>query len=192
MNESISISDAQSSTKSLALSREEMEEKVSSLPEETIVNCASEMFRPYILLKDIDDKPYWRPYGGEKLEDLRRYHKWELDAQRHLKEKARSQEEVDYFRNAMLAVALVADLLDMNGDDGKELMEMIDSAAYAISLRWYCKDKGIDRKTFDPMTNPDEELPVYYQMAVFYATSFANTMRCVRENVEVASGSTKS
>ena len=147
-----------------------------------------ELFRPYILLKDIDGKPYWRPYGGEPIEEVRVFHKWELEAQKQFKEKSRSQDELDYVRNACLAIRLITDLLGIH-EDGDELKvsDLLESVGYQICVRWYCKDKGIDYKTFNVVETEDEELKVYYQLAMFYIQSFVNTFESVRNNVRASS-----
>ena len=181
MNESTSISVEQSSTNSLTLSKKELIEKASSLPEETIVYASDEMNRPYIILKDIDGNKYPRAYGGESMEDIRKFHKWELEAMQNLKDKARSADEVTHFRNVLMSVGNIADLLDFTPD---EISGFIESVVYKVSIRWYCKDKNINYKEFVPKNQADNELIVYYQMAMFYAMSFCNTFMSVKENME--------
>ena len=161
-----------------------MEEKVSSLPEETIALSSDEGNRPYILLKDIDDKPYWRPYGGEPIEEVRRYHKWEVEAQRHLKEKARTINEVDTVRNAVASVFTIGNLLDMTAEETTTFLEAV---CYKISLRWYCADNGIDYAKLTVPTDKDwEDGKIYYQMAMFYVQSYCRTFTLAKATNDVA------
>ena len=161
-----------------------MESRIEEFDVDTIILASNEMFRPYILLLDIDGKKYWRPYGGESLDDIHKFHQWELEAQRHFKEKSRSQEEIDYFRNAMLAIGLLSDLLAVGKENNEGFaMELMESVVFAISLRWFCKDKGLDYKKYIPNEEVNEELNVYYQLAMFYATSFINTIKSVKDSI---------
>ena len=182
MSESTTISAEQSSTKSLLLSKKDLQERISEFPEETIANVSDEMFRPVILLKDIDGNPYWRPYGGESLEDVRMFHKWELEAQKQFKEKSRSQEELDYLRNAIMSVSMICDLLDITEEGDLTVSELLSSVGWKISIRWYCKDNGHDYKTYD-IDQVTEDIKVYYQLAMFYIQSFINTIKSIKDNV---------
>lgn len=143
--------------------------------------ASDEMNRPYIILKDIDGNKYPRAYGGESMEDIRKFHKWELEAVQRLKDKARSEDEVTHFRNVIMSVSNIADLLDFTPD---EIREFIESVVYKVSIRWYCKDKNINYKEFVPKDQADDELKVYYQMAMVYAMSFCSTFTSVKENME--------
>ena len=161
-----------------------MESRIDEFDVDTIIMASDEMFRPYILLLDIDNNKYWRPYGGEKIEDVHKFHEWEIEAQRHFKEKARSQEEIDYFRNAMLAIGLLSDLLNLNQENDESFAkQLIESAVFAIAMRWYCKDKGLDYRKFIPSQETETDMNIYYQLAMFYATSFVNTMQLVKDNI---------
>ena len=142
---------------------------------------SDEMNRPYIILKDIDGNLYPRAYGGESMEDIRKFHKWELEAMQKLKDKARSEDEVTHLRNVVMSVGNIADLMEFTTD---EVRGFLESVVYKISIRWYCTDKGIDYKKFEPKEQADDELKVYYQMAMFYAMSFCNTYISVKENTE--------
>jgi hypothetical protein len=161
-----------------------MESRINEFDVDTIIMASDEMFRPYILLLDIDGNKYWRPYGGESIEDIHRFHKWEIEAQRHFKDKARSQDEIDYFRNAMLSIGLLTDLLSLNQDKEESIAsQLVESAVFAIAMRWYCKDKGLDHRKFVPSSETEEDMNVYYQLAMFYANSFANTIQLVKDNI---------
>lgn len=142
------------------------------------------MFRPVILLKDIDGNPYWHPYGGETMEEIRVFHKWELEAQKQLKEKSRSQDELNYLRNAIMAVSMICDILSITDDNEDDLTisELLSSVGWKISIRWYCKDNGLDYKTYDTEQFSDD-IKVYYQLAMFYIQSFINTVKTVKDNV---------
>ena len=182
MSESTTISAEQSSTKSLLLSKKDLQERILEFPEETIANVSDEMFRPVILLKDIDGKPYWRPYGGETIEEIRLFHKWELEAQKQFKEKSRSQEELDYLRNAIMSVSMICELLDITEEGDLTVSELLSSVGWKIAIRWYCKDRGLDFKKHDVYQSTDE-IKVYYQLAMFYIQSFINTIKTIKDNV---------
>jgi len=151
-------------------------------PEETIIYVTDEMFRPYILLKDIEGNLYWRPYGGETIENIRKFHKWELEAQKKFKDEKRSHEELDFLRNLLMSVTMVVDFFDL-GDQTRQ--DMLGGVLDKISFKWYCADKKLDEKTFVPGDH-EEDLKIYFELVMFYVTSFFNMIHGVVDSVEVA------
>jgi len=140
------------------------------------------MFRPYILLKDVEGNPYWRPYGGEPITTVRLFHKWELEAQKKFKDEHRSVDEIDYLKNLLMSVSMVIDFFDL-GDNVRQ--DMLGGVLDKISFKWFCKDKGLDENTFVPQDH-EEELKVYFNLVMFYVTSFFSTIQSVSDNVKAA------
>lgn len=175
MSEQTTTSGGQSSEKSLTFKAAELHGLVDKYPIETIVHVSDENGKPYILLKDIDDKPYWRPYGYEKIEDVRRFHEWELNAQRKFREESRSPEELDELRNLIMSICLVTDFFELVD----EKQEFIAGLLTKISAIWYCRDKKLDYNTFDPEkidASQEKDMMAYFQLAMFYVNSFLTTM----------------
>lgn len=154
---------------------EELPDKAQELPIETIVRVKDRSYRPYILLNDIDDKPYFRPYGGESMEDLRKFHKWELEAQKKFRDEKRTDDEVDYLRNVLMSVWTFTNFFDM----GEEFMqETVGNVITKIAIIWYCKDKNMKVSEFDPEKHA-EDSGSYLSLASFYVSSFFSTMMSV-------------
>lgn len=141
------------------------------------------MYRPYILLKDIDNEPYWRPYGGEKIEDLRKYHAWELEAQKKFKDEHRSQEEIDYLRNLLMSITMIASFFEF---DETFKQDMLGELLARMSIQWYCKDNKVDIHGFRPEGYEDKLNP-YYNLVAFYVSSFFTTVQNVQVNAASAS-----
>lgn len=138
------------------------------------------MYRPYILLKDVDGNPYWRQYGGEPIEDVRKFHEWELEAQRKFKEETRSQEEMDELRNIILSLSIVVGFFDL-GDMTNELDEQLVTR---VALKWYCKDNQLEYTPATAYKHADDDgVAPYFHLAMFYINSFIETMRSVKANV---------
>lgn len=150
-------------------------DKAKELPIESIIYVSDEQFRPYILLKDIDDQPYWRPYGGESIENIRKFHEWELEAHKKFKDERRTAEEIDYLRNALMSISFVVNFFNLDTDIQQDFLGgVLDKTAFI----WFCKDKKLDLKTFKPEEHADELQP-YLSLAAFYITSFFDTIEQV-------------
>lgn len=149
---------------------------------------ADEMFRPYILLKDIDGNPYWRPYGGESIEDIRKFHKWELDAQKEFKDNARSPEDLDELRNIVFATNMFLSFFGFSDDDPDFAQQMFGELVHRIAKKWYSKDKGLVYKEVlkDPSKIQSEELAVYFQLAFNYISNLYMTLKTVTDNIDAA------
>lgn len=186
MIDSNSTQDVHCSTTSITYNRKDLPDAASRHPEETVVYVADEMFRPYILLKDIDGKPYWRPYDGQPIENVRKYHKWELEAQRQFKDTCRSQEELDALRNVIMSVQIMYDFLEMDVNDNEGIEQFLALITTKTALLWYCKDTGVKYEGYDKTTPPDEAIQPYLQLAWFYIKSYMDTMNSIKENVCVA------
>ena len=136
-----------------------------------------ENHRPYILLKDADDVLCWRPYGGEPIEQIRKFHKWEVEAQKKFSSEQRSHEEIDYLRNLLMSMTLVSDFFEF---DENMKQDMIGEILAKLSIQWYCKDKNENLTTFNPQEHLDELQP-YYNLVMFYVTSFFTTIQEVAQ-----------
>lgn len=166
------MSEGQSSVNQLECLSDELPSLLDKHPLETIVRVKNENFRPYILLDDVDGNKYWRPYGGESIDDIRKFHKWELDAQKKFKDEKRSDDEVDFLRNILMSVWMVSQFFELDQDT---VNEFIGETITRISIKWLCKDKSLDEKTFS-VESHEEDLKVYFHLASFYVTSFFATM----------------
>ena len=172
MSEQISISEGQSSENQLTCLRNELPDLADKHPLETIIRVKDENYRTYILLEDVDGNKYWRPYGGEKIEEVRAFHKWELEAQKKFKDEKRSNEEIDFLRNILMSVWMVSKFFELDEDMVNEFM---GETITRISMKWYCKDKNIEEDSLN-IDEHEEGLKVYFHLASFYVTSFFATM----------------
>lgn len=148
------------------------------LPEESIIYVTDMNNRPFILLKDINGELFWRPYGGEPIEQIRKFHKWELEAQEKFANDHRSNDEVDALREILMAVSLVSTYFEL---DEQTKNDFIAGILSKTSIDWYCSDKKIDRSKLVPdksKLDPDEktveELHSYYALVAFYVNNFFN------------------
>ena len=172
MNDQTTTSEERSSVSSLECLRAELVNEADKHPLETVMIVKDENNRPYILLDDIDGNKYWRPYGGESKENIRLFHKWELEAQRKFKDEKRSNDEVDFLRNILMSVWMVSQFFELDEDTVNDFM---GETITRISMKWFCKDKGLDEKTLNPEDH-EEDLKIYFSLASFYVTSFFATI----------------
>ena len=179
MNAPTTNSDVHSSTKARVCSKSDLADEAKKLQEESIVYVSDEMFRPYILLKDIDGELYWRPYGGEPIEQVRKFHTWELEAQKKFKNERRSQEDMDYLRNILMSVSLVSDFLEF---EDQMKWEMLGAVVTKIAHVWYVKDNNLPND-IDPEKH-EEGLNAYFSLAMNYVTSFFTTMQDIHQAAE--------
>ena len=192
MNDSTTTQDVHCSTKSIMYNKKDLADAALKHDIETIVYVADEMFRPYILLKDIDDNPYWRPYDGQPIEMVRKYHAWELEAQKQFKEKSRSQEEIDELRNVLLAVQVVYGFFELEEQkDDTFIGDVLTVVSTKTALMWYCKD--LNKKYEDVRKGVDDPgekstLNAYFSLSWYYISNFFNVLRTVSENAAAAGG----
>ena len=185
MSDSTTIQDVRCSTTSITYNKKDLPDAALKHDIETIIYVADEMFRPYILLKDIDDNPYWRPYDGQPIEMVRKYHEWELNAQKQFKEKHRSQAEIDTLRNVLMAIQVVYGFFEMDLSDAEFMQQLLAAVATKTSTDWLCKDKNVsfDYVLKEEHTEEEEaELNEYFSLAWQYISSYFNTVRAVAES----------
>ena len=183
MNDQTLILDGESSENTLTCLRSELCDEADKHPVETIIKVKDENFRPYILLLDVDNNKYWRPYGGEKIEDIRIFHKWELEAQKKFKNEHRSTDELDYLRNILMSIWVLSNFF---GFEEEMVNELMAGAITKIATKWYCTDKKLDEKTIN-VEEHDEQLKIYFSLASFYVSSFFATMTQMSSMVQSSS-----
>ena len=183
MNDQTLTLDGESSENTLTCLRSELCDEADKHPVETIIKVKDENFRPYILLLDVDNNKYWRPYGGEKIEDIRVFHKWELEAQRKFKDEHRSTDELDYLRNILMSIWVLSNFF---GFEEEMVNELMAGAITKIATKWYCADNKLDEKTIN-VEEHDEQLKIYFSLASFYVSSFFATMTQMSSMVQSSS-----
>ena len=100
------------------------------------------------------------------------FHKWELDAQKKFKDEKRSSDEIDFLRNILMSVWMVSQFFELDEDTVNDFM---GETITRISMKWFCKDKGLDEKDLK-VEDHEDDLKVYFHLASFYVTSFFATM----------------
>ena len=184
MSEQTSTSEEPSSKKPLTCSSDKLQELTDKVPIETIVTLEEDGSRR-ILLKDIDGELYWRPYGGETIEEIRKFHEWELAAQRKLKDKSRSSEEMDVIRNVLMSLGVLTQFLSLESDMSDYLLA---ATTERIALMMYRNDKQDQNITLE---SNDDDAKVYLTLAHHLVVNFYICWNAISTSVEKSNEETK-
>ena len=151
------------------VSSKDLGELAKKLPIESTVRVSDRGFQPHILLKNVNDEPYWRPYNYEPIEEVRIIHKWELDGQRMFQDKARSSAELRKLQQVLMATVLVNEFYELETLDCEMLPMMLQTLVTKIGLEWYQEDNGKDKEP------SDEEIAPYFTLVTEYINSYVAT-----------------
>lgn len=163
----------------------ELPDLAQQLPEETVVRVSDELFQPYILLKDKDDNPYWRRYNWAPIEQVRQWHKFEIEADKIFGDKKRDQEDLDFLRELFTATSLVVNFYEL----GEETHQELTAGAIAkIAVLWMKKDLKTENLTDEQMSQHYE---VYANLVVRYIQLLVSTMMSAKIMTEQASEAIK-
>lgn len=134
--ESSDMKDAFASAKSIK--HDELDDLLKKEKIFTIVSVEDMDRTPFVLIGDDDPEGYrlWMIFNGESKNELRMIAKWHKDAKELYEEKARSPEEMDFLRRALISFATIEPLIE----DPEYSRDLFGMCIAGIAKRWYDAD----------------------------------------------------